>query len=82
MQGCARLFVYIQNLVPRGTHSRWNQQATDLPKKRGQLLANTNNAKHNIIDVLKNNDNGIKSLPLKLAVSSFIHENNIGNCLL
>ena len=29
----ARLFVYIKNLVPRGTHSRWNWQATDLPEK-------------------------------------------------
>ena len=28
----ARLFVYIKNLVPRGTHSRRNRQATDLPK--------------------------------------------------
>ena len=29
----AILLVYIQNLVPRGTHSRWNRQATDLPEK-------------------------------------------------
>ena len=29
----ARLFVYIKNMVPRGTHSRWNQKATDLPEK-------------------------------------------------
>ena len=31
--GISRLFVYINNLVPRGMHSRWNRQATDLPEK-------------------------------------------------
>ena len=36
-------------------------------RKRGQQSATTNYANHNIIDVLNNNDNGIKCLPLKLA---------------
>ena len=36
-------------------------------RKRGQELATTNNANHNIIDLIKNNDNGIKCIPLKLA---------------
>ena len=78
----ARLFVYIKNLVPRGAHSRWNWQATDKwmvrpyglssyvgnsnPQNRSKS-ATTNNANHNIIDLLNNNDNGINCLPLKLA---------------
>ena len=33
LQGCARIFVYIKNLVPRGMHSRWDRQATDIPEK-------------------------------------------------
>ena len=35
-------------------------------QKRGQQSATTNNANHNIIDVLKNNENGIACLPIKL----------------
>ena len=39
-------------------------------QKRGQKSATTNNANPDIIDVLKNNDNIIKFLPLKLALTT------------
>ena len=36
-------------------------------RKGGQLLVTTNNANNNIIDVLKNSDNVIERIHLKLA---------------
>ena len=46
-------------LIPGGTGK---QQI--YPERR----PTTNNANYNIIDVLKNSDNGIKRLPIKLAI--------------